>query len=351
MFRMPSRVTPGHARDGDSPARSATPLSESERSFVSAESENTTSKRPCVDQSALSPSSSRRAQDAVSNTSSSPSSAFQQPTPLASRQASSSNTLKPTPSRSGPPAESYFSSQPSSGFESRSPGYKRPPASRSSHGIETRSGPPPALSTRRSYNADPSWRSSPPTIAELYQLSADGSIDWSLTDNAHEIDGGAKQAGSWPSAGMRSSQGGDLKGRTLAPTEDDPDPTLRVNGQKMRVSRGNGHQNQQQEDLFLNLARTDSVADDGSDTMSRVERRRVSALLFVLASVNSYGIRYRESVFADINAFSLDLAIQLPNHHDHHLQGAQTQVEHVSSDIMPLKHVSLRVAPSIARSQ
>lgn len=47
---------------------------------------------------------------------------------------------------------SYLSSQPgSSGVESRSPANKRAPASRSSHGIATANGPPPALITQRSY--------------------------------------------------------------------------------------------------------------------------------------------------------------------------------------------------------
>ena len=54
---------------------------------------------------------------------------------------------------------SYFAFQPgSSGVEARSPAAKRPPASRSSHGIETSSGPPPALSTRRNNPTEQAWR-------------------------------------------------------------------------------------------------------------------------------------------------------------------------------------------------
>ena len=45
-----------------------------------------------------------------------------------------------------------------SGSELRSPLAKRPPASRSSHGIETSSGPPPALSTQRSQSLEGSWK-------------------------------------------------------------------------------------------------------------------------------------------------------------------------------------------------
>jgi hypothetical protein len=56
------------------------------------------------------------------------------------------------------PAASYFAlrSNPS-GSELRSPHYKRPPASRSSHGIETSTGPPPALSTQRTCSIE-TWR-------------------------------------------------------------------------------------------------------------------------------------------------------------------------------------------------
>ncbi|KAI9720810.1 MAG: hypothetical protein M1812_002649 [Candelaria pacifica] len=62
-----------------------------------------------------------------------------------------SSALLPTPT------SSYFAPQPESlGLEVRSPFSKRAPASRSSHGIETSSGPPPALSTQRSYTAEAS---------------------------------------------------------------------------------------------------------------------------------------------------------------------------------------------------
>ena len=76
-------------------------------------------------------------------------------------------TQSPRHSASG---GSYFASQPgASGIEARSPAQKRPPASRSSHGIETSNGPPPALSTQRTYSAENTWRIQPPLdISSIY---------------------------------------------------------------------------------------------------------------------------------------------------------------------------------------
>ena len=89
---------------------------------------------------------------------------------------------------------------------------------------------------------------------------------------------------------MRSLQGEDPKHRASAPFEDDQDPTLRLNGQHKRAPAENTSQKPPQEDLFLNLARADSVADDASDTMSKVERRRVSSLPRILPWKWSYSI-------------------------------------------------------------
>ena len=66
---------------------------------------------------------------------------------------------------------SYFASQPgASGLEARSPANKRPPASRSSHGVETSNGPPPALSTQRSHSNDSAWRILPPINTVTFGL-------------------------------------------------------------------------------------------------------------------------------------------------------------------------------------
>ena len=56
-------------------------------------------------------------------------------------------------------SDSYFSFQPGAPLlDTRSPAIKRPPASRSSHGVETASGPPPALSTQRTHSTETAWR-------------------------------------------------------------------------------------------------------------------------------------------------------------------------------------------------
>lgn len=65
----------------------------------------------------------------------------------------------PRPATSGeasPSARSPYTS-PDPTAPLRSPPFRRPPASRSAHGIETAFGPPPALSTQRSYSTD-RWR-------------------------------------------------------------------------------------------------------------------------------------------------------------------------------------------------
>lgn len=193
---------------------------------------------------------------------------------------------------------SYFSAQPgaSSGTEPRSPSYRRPPASRSSHGIETHSGPPPALSTQRSYNADPPWRNthssdSPTTTPQPLPQSqkADDSIA-SILQTSHssvhdrrnsepsQFANGTRPFSSdsrVPAVSMAHQNG-------MQALEEDEDPTLRLNGQQNALGRHSLHgrdvwpKEVSQEDLFLNLVRENSVLDDASEVMSRGERRRVS---------------------------------------------------------------------------
>ena len=57
--------------------------------------------------------------------------------------------------------------------------------------------------------------------------------------------------------------------------DDDQDPTLRLDGRRIQANPGLPERDKQREDLFLNLARAESMTDDASDRMSRVERRRV----------------------------------------------------------------------------
>ena len=277
---MPLQVTQGNVRINGSPTRSGTPLSESDSSFVSAQSENTSNQQPHIDQSAP-VLTSHRLRDAhdTSNSSSSSPSAFQDLTPLASRHVLSSTGFKSTFTDVSSPAESYFDSPPSPSASSkpRSPESKRPPASRSSHGIETRSGPPPALSTRRSINVDTPWRSPPSTNPGLYQTGADGNTNSDVNDTHCVLNARPEQTDYGLEVMMTRSENEAPRERASAPVDDDQDSTLRVKTQYRTDHQGDGRPRPQQEDLFLNLSRTDPLADDGSDSMSRAERRRVSA--------------------------------------------------------------------------
>ena len=285
--------------------------SESEESFVSAELENTSTYkvRSDIDQSAperaplqaISSSSRREGYKSSTGAASSISPTRngrvngQCPkdpaiTPLASRKA-----LSPL----SPPTGSYFPAQPASilGPEPRSPTQRRPrpPASRSSHGIETHSGPPPALSTQRSYNAEPPWRTQPPAdpattpkplpqraetddrFSSVSQTSRSSTHDRRKSEPSRFTDSvrPLSSAGKIAPADMTHQS----KARLL---EEDEDPTLRINGQRTARSghSGQGREGQPQqtspEDLFLDLVRGDSVVDDASDVISRSERRRVS---------------------------------------------------------------------------
>ena len=156
---------------------SSTSPSESEESFVSAELENTNARVP----GDAGQSAPARAPPAASSSSSSSRREGHKASTATSSTASTSpvrtdrktngrfnvaqKDLATTPSGPlSPPTGSYFTAQPgSTSIEPRSPAQRRPPASRSSHGIETISGPPPALSTQRSYNAESPWRNPPPT--------------------------------------------------------------------------------------------------------------------------------------------------------------------------------------------
>ena len=192
---------------------------------------------------------------------------------------------------------SYFPTQPSttSGTEPRSPLQRRPPASRSSHGIETHSGPPPALSTQRSYNADSPWRSAPSTDPATLtpkphppREKADDSIAWvsqasrSSTHDRRSSEPSKLTNGARPSSVDDTPVDSMIYRDGTQVSDDDEDPTLRMNGRKMASNRQSGHERDRwpnetsHEDLFLNLAREDSAIDDTSEVMSRSERRRVS---------------------------------------------------------------------------
>ena len=286
---MPLRVVEQHSRE-------ESPPSDSERSFVSAASENTSNRSnteiligqsgpvalPAPTHSAIAPanSTSLTTPKATNNISSNNSAGLQAYSP--------SSSTSPTPL--APQLGSYFAPQPgASGSEARSPQNRRSPASRSSHGIETSSGPPPALSTRRSYNADPPWRSPPSSDPRATHppMIQGPSIDSIVRQTQHTANDHIEPHPSEAERSVRPRKSSTVGGGIMAMdgryevqsgSEEDPDSTLRINGHRTKnvrhVRKESGQQRSQSshEDLFLNLARADSVADDGPEAMNKSER-------------------------------------------------------------------------------
>lgn len=212
-----------------------------------------------------------------------------------------------SPAPLSPPVASYFTAQSgASGPEARSPPSKRrPPASRSSHGIETFSGPPPALSTQRSHQAETAWRSppgnDPPNQPALRfkGTETNGSIASILQGthlskndprSAEPVKLAKESAAPNPaSANIRPSDMPHLRDSPLM-EEEDEDATLRMSlgddRQSVQRPSSDGERDPRQ-DLFLDLARSDLVTNDSPETVSRSERRRVSERDFLTLSLNS----------------------------------------------------------------
>ena len=289
---MPARVIGSIAREASTP-------SGSEKSFVSAESENTSSKGSfglgqSAPPSASSPLASTKS-IAPTNFTSSKSSANGVSDIASGQQLDLSPTSKALPAPPLTPGGSYFAQQPgASGAEPRSPLTRRPPASRSSHGIETSSGPPPALSTQRSYNTDSPWRITLSTKSKIarpnlsQRPSTSASID-SIVKQTHK--GTNEDSDSSPSVARvaRSKSlthdgiGFAMAGRynsTRSEDEEDQNTTIRMYSTKANANGKSTEESLQDkpssssEDLFLNLARAESVVDDASETSTRRERRR-----------------------------------------------------------------------------
>ncbi|MCJ1482712.1 hypothetical protein MMC06_002878 [Schaereria dolodes] len=228
-----------------------------------------------------------------------------------------SSSPSPLSASRTPLVDSYFSLQPaSSGIEARSPANKRPPASRSSYGIETSSGPPPALSTQRTYSKESIWRLpstnetavdysllSPRILATLGPSSTTTGVAVSAgtiistntsLDEPSALLSTASINPENPTALLavsdmvqKASQSED--GRQFA-SDDEGDRTLRAsddmeqshnNGQQTVQTKGmhNGGKEQSQsseEDIFLNLARAGEVVTEMTDVPGQSERRHVS---------------------------------------------------------------------------
>ena len=287
--------TPMHSRVVEQSTREESPPSGSEKSFVSAASENASdwsNKTSRMSQSAL-PSLPRHSTVAPSHfTPPNTSQASNGTHDLVAGPGAFSTSSSTSPIPLAPQSGSYFAQQPgASGNEARSPPSRRPPASRSSHGIETSSGPPPALSTRRSYNAESPWRTPPPSDPGathppmVHSASIDSIVRQPrcITNDPVEpiVLGGVRPA---QSRELLIAEGGtkamDGRHEIQSGSEEDQDLTLRINGHKLSNGRhtrnDSGQQPSQssQEDLFLNLARADSVVHDGSELSNKSERKR-----------------------------------------------------------------------------
>ena len=293
---MPRRVV-------EQSTREESPPSGSEKSFVSAASENTSdwsnwsNKDFQIGQSAAGlPSPPRHSAIAPAHyTSPNTTQASTTGHDLTAGLEAPSQDSSTSPTPLAPQSASYFAYQPgASGNEARSPQNRRPPASRSSHGIETFSGPPPALSTRRSYNAETSWRTSPTSDQRPIHppIVHSPSIDSIVRQTHHIANDPTESKNSGGARSVQARKSSIVEGGTIAMdgrhevqsgSEEDQDPTLRMNGHKAsngkhtRKESGQQPSQSSQEDLFLNLARADSVVDDGPEPSIRSERKRSRA--------------------------------------------------------------------------
>lgn len=197
----------------------------------------------------------------------------------------------------------HFNQQPGLGIEPRSPPSRRQPASRSSHGIQTSTGPPPALSTQRSYTTESAWKQ--PATPEVsrqskYRPHTQKTIDSIINPARSNIGekGSTLASKATSSIRRRPEMIGDNTG-TMAGFErrhrgydEDQDLTLRnfdpvassypslpaneKRSGRTTINNADEQTKTSQEDLFLILARSNSMADNAKDDTLKGERRRVS---------------------------------------------------------------------------
>ncbi|KAI9888839.1 MAG: hypothetical protein M1814_006242 [Vezdaea aestivalis] len=182
--------------------------------------------------------------------------------------------------------------------------FKKGPASHSSNGIETATGPPPALSTQRSYTNESTRRhyNAPdftyPSSNSLRRGSlGSSSISSATTDSAVEDSDALRKRDSTQTITPKhrsvfratqdmadrplsmNSYGEDLleddRDRTLRTLEGHGDSKRRSLGQRSAKSTVNEDSTQHAgEDLFLNLARSQSSRQGSEEPASRSEKRR-----------------------------------------------------------------------------
>lgn len=188
---------------------------------------------------------------------------------------------RPTSSRSNS-LQSDLPSLPSQSFRQESPRalrtkIKRAPASWSSNGIETSSGPPPALITQRTYvTGHVVWPINNPALDSEGQVNLGGSVPQSRQSDSmrninHRSSPSPSKPGrplSWGNATINKTN--DRRSREHPPDEEeDRDRTLRaLEGRDVDSPNG-------KEDVFLNLARVNLTQESGEGPSLRNERRRV----------------------------------------------------------------------------
>ncbi|KAI4202797.1 MAG: hypothetical protein LQ350_002295 [Teloschistes chrysophthalmus] len=222
------------------------------------------------------------------------------PTQAHQRTISSPSSLQsaaPTPSLL-PARGPYFSNQPAaSGIEARSPA-KRAPASRSSHGIPTAHGPPPALITQRSYHAEP-WRTSAtadtpkrPTASPHQPHSHSGGTNLGRRNSLDSRTSSKSRLnpmnGATPNLSVRQPDKQEEDDDTLRlPYGAGAKGTNAFKGITSAVSQEEDQTYSSTEDLFLHLAHAESEAGNASDSASRTGRRGSHVSLSTSRSVRT----------------------------------------------------------------
>lgn len=210
-----------------------------------------------------------------------------------------------TPSYS-PSTSTYFNKQSGGlGFDPKSPPSRRQPASRSSHGIETSTGPPPALITQRSHTTDSGWKQLTPldgsrhskyrpdtqksfdSIINSVQLTADEKHGAVAPEAIFSVRQRLEMAGekTGTMAAIEKRHRGHVEYRSSTVRNFDPVASSHLdfaaNANEKRsghatINDGDEQTKNSQEDLFLILARSNSLADNAKDVALKGERRRVS---------------------------------------------------------------------------
>ncbi|KAF4534528.1 hypothetical protein BFW01_g7864 [Lasiodiplodia theobromae] len=264
----------------------------------------------------------------------------------ARRSSTSSTATRPTPS-SVSSSGSYFGPHAPSSADARSPASRKPPASHSSHGIETSYGPPIALITRRrSTTSDVARRSRSPADVALLQPQ---SAPFSTTEPApaashHHTRTSSDSTVTTPVHRRRAS----VRIRSLpssrASSPDPQTPARRSSSTSRRSAMANNSFSDGQsdydfayshrsrpddrsgdyvrdtkgsssEDLFLNIAQDSPRNQDGDDDTVRLERRRSR-----IARMNRQSLP-ANSLNSSVSRPTIDTSIKTPT--------IQTRISHI----------------------